>query len=125
MGLEPVLGRELFEVVEDLWLRRVGARPVVLALEREGVEVRGDVARRTGIRVVPPSSADAVGLLENHEVVEARLAQLGAHAESARPGPDHHDPTRARHPRLSRQVADIFASVVTVFQLRVVAIVEN
>ena len=55
---QPVLVDGLLEVLLQLRLLGVGARPVV-RLERVRVEVRADVDLGTRVRVVPPRPADA------------------------------------------------------------------
>ena len=78
----------VLDVLADLTGRGVGPRPVRVLRERERVQQRRDVARRTGIRVVPPGAADAVGALEDDEVVDAGLGQLDRGAEAGEAGTD-------------------------------------
>jgi hypothetical protein len=57
------------------------------------VQVRGDIAGRARVGVVPPHTADVIALLEDREGGEAGAAQCDAHAQTAEPGTDD------RHPR--------------------------
>src|SRR5262249_10197396 len=70
-----------------------------LRLEGEAVEVRLDVDRGAGIAVVVPGAADAVALLEDHEVVETRAPQLDRGAEPTGPRADDRDPSPVPVPR--------------------------
>ena len=90
-GSNSVLLGAVVEVGADLGLGRVGPRPVALDLERERVEVRGDVAGAARIAVVVPGAADAAPLLEQDEVLEAGLLQPDGHAQPAGSGSDDRD----------------------------------
>src|SRR5262249_7686953 len=68
---EAELVDRLLEVLLQLGLTRVRARPVV-RLEREAVEVRTDVDFRTGVRVVVPRSPDAERRLVHGKGLDAR-----------------------------------------------------
>ena len=83
--------RDALEVGADLRLRRVGPAPVRVRGERERVEVRGDVAGAAGVGVRPPGAADVGVALEDHEVVDALLAQPDGEAEAGEPGADDRD----------------------------------
>src|SRR5207342_2897135 len=61
---QPMAIDAALEVVEDLRLWRVAPAPVRVGLERERVELRGDVTGRTRVGVVAPDTADAFGFLQ-------------------------------------------------------------
>jgi hypothetical protein len=84
------------EVLADLRLLRVGARPVRVGRERVGVERRRDVALTARVRVVAPSSTEFVGALEHDEVVDPLLQQPCRHPDAGEPGADD------RHARVTR-----------------------
>ena len=86
-----VVGDRL-QVGEDLRLIGVGAAPRPVRRERERVQVALDVARRARIDVLPPGSADAVGALDDHQVINAFAPQRHCRGESAETGPDDHHP---------------------------------
>src|SRR5207244_9593870 len=88
MVTEPVLVRAVLEVLQDLFAARVPARPVVLRLERERVEVRGDVAGEAGVGVVAPHAPDPARPLKDRERVDARLPERYSHADAAHAGAD-------------------------------------
>src|SRR5439155_6545992 len=77
--------RGVLEVVLDLGAPREHAAPLRVRSERVRVERRRDVAPAAGIGVVTPGAAEAVSLLEQHEVLDAGLAQFdrGANAGEA------------------------------------------
>ena len=50
--------------------------------------MRRDVAGRARIGVVAPGAADAVGLLEDDEVVDPRLLELDARRQAGEPRAD-------------------------------------
>src|SRR5690606_38101162 len=87
---QTVLVDQTLEVVEDFLLAGEPARPVGVLLEREGIHVRLDVTRTAGVAVVPPRATDLVGLLQDDEVVPARLAQLDGHAQAGETRPHDH-----------------------------------
>jgi hypothetical protein len=72
----------------DLGLGGVGAAPVRVLGEGEGVEVGRHVALAAGIGVVPPGAADVVAPLEEDEVVDAVLLEAMGQAEAGEPGAD-------------------------------------
>ena len=90
---ETELVDRLLEVLLQLRLLRVGARPVV-GLEREAVEMRPDVDLGAGVRVVPPGPADTEGRLVDRERVDACPPQLHANRDPAEPGTDDDHPRR-------------------------------
>jgi hypothetical protein len=62
--------------------------------------VRHHVALGAGVPVVVPGAAHGGGLVDHHEVVEARLEQLDPHTDPAGAGADNHDlPARGGHLR--------------------------
>src|SRR5262249_4259896 len=69
--IDAVAARDVLEVRPYLRARREAMGP--LRVEREGVavEVRRHVAGETGVRVLPPRSPEPIGLLVEHDVVEA------------------------------------------------------
>jgi len=94
-GPDAERGNDLLEVGEDLGLSGERPRPIRLGREREGVEVRRDVAGETGISVAAPRAADAFGLFEDHEVLDAGLPQSHRGADAPGAGTDDGDPVRA------------------------------
>ena len=88
---QAVLVRAVIEVREDLGLRAEAPRPARVRLEGERVEVRRDVARRARVVVVAPGAADAVRLLEDREVVDARLLEADPHPQPREAGADDED----------------------------------
>ena len=84
--------RAVAQVLEDLGLRREGARPVRVGREGERVEMRGHVAATARIGVVAPGAADVRGALEHREVELALLPELDCHAEPGEAGADDDDP---------------------------------
>ena len=84
MRADPEPVGAILEVLQDLGLVRVGLRPVRLEGERIGVEVRGHVAGRPGVCVVPPRPADALRGLEDHEVTTPSLHHPDGQAEPTR-----------------------------------------
>src|SRR6185312_5071934 len=71
------------EVGVDLGGGRVGAAPVGVGGEAEGIEVRLHVAGAARVGVVAPDAADVVGALEDEEVLDARLPQADGEAKAA------------------------------------------
>jgi hypothetical protein len=90
VGDAAILGGAL-EVGEDLALGREEAAPVRVERERVRVQVRGHVARAVRVRVGPPGAAERRGALEDHVVVDARLAQADGGADAAEAGADDRD----------------------------------
>ncbi len=91
VGQEVFVASDAPEVGMDLRLVRVGARPVRVLREGEGVDVAGDVTGRAGVGVVAPDTADVVGALDDHEVLAPRPLELRAHGQAGEPGAhDHH-----------------------------------
>jgi hypothetical protein len=76
------------EVREDLGLLAVRALPLRVRRERVRVEMRRHVTRGARIRVLAPGTADALALLEDEEVMKARLAELDTRAQSGEPRAD-------------------------------------
>ena len=64
---------------------------VVHLLQERQVAVRLDVAHRAGIAIPVPSAAEVAALLDYADVLEAGLAQAGAHQESAEATADDDD----------------------------------
>ena len=81
---EPEVLAQSLEVVEDLRLGRVAARPVVAGRERERVEVRGHVAGGAGVGVGAPDAADGLAALEDREVLDSRSASAGSRSRRRR-----------------------------------------
>mmetsp|Transcript_11051 Transcript_11051/g.45085 ORF Transcript_11051/g.45085 Transcript_11051/m.45085 type:complete len:452 (+) Transcript_11051:200-1555(+) len=73
--IHVILAGAMLEVLEDLWLCRIHARPVVLRLEAVGIEVRGNVAGAAVVSVPVPRTAHLWSLLDDHEG-DACLLQL-------------------------------------------------
>src|SRR5215218_113300 len=91
---KPEVRDRLLEVAVDLRLASMRARPVV-ALEREGVDVRVDVDLGARVLVVPPRATDALGLLVDGECRDAGIAQQHSGGDAAHPRADDHDLRRA------------------------------
>ncbi len=89
LAMQAEVVDHVLDVAADLAGGRVGARPGRVLDERERVQQRRDVASGTGIGVVPPGSADAVGTFEDHDVVDAGLGELDRRAESGETGTDN------------------------------------
>jgi hypothetical protein len=68
------------QVGADFRLRREHARPVRIGRERERIQMRLHIARAARVVVVAPGAAHRVGLLEDHEIVDAVLLELDRHA---------------------------------------------
>jgi hypothetical protein len=88
-----IIGHRL-EVRKDLGLISVGAGPTAVRRERERIEVALDIARRTRIGVLPPRAADAVGPLDDHDVVDTFAAQSDRCGKTAETGSDDGYPRR-------------------------------
>jgi hypothetical protein len=86
---------DVAQVLMDLGLRGEAPRPVGLRRERQRVQVGRHVAGGTGIGVLPPDPADVVTLLEQHEVLDARLLEPHGGGEPAEAGTDDRDPGHA------------------------------
>lgn len=97
LGTEPKVGRQVvvadhaLDVVENLGLPRVHPGPFPVGREGERVHQRHHVTAAPRIRVLPPRSAHAIGLLEDDEVFLPRLLQLDRHAQSGESGTDDED----------------------------------
>src|ERR1700722_2877602 len=89
VGGEFVTLHAAFQIVVNFLLPRIHARPIRRWLEREGIQVRGYVARATGIAVVVPGAADVVALLEEQKRIHARFAQLDGHAHPGKAAADY------------------------------------
>jgi len=83
-----VLPSDIFHVGLDLSLGCVAARPVRVGSKRELIEVRGYIARRSGVGVAMPDSADALVSLENSDVVVAGSLQHDGRTDAAEPAAD-------------------------------------
>ena len=91
VGPQPELVDGLFEVLLELRLPRVCARPL-MGLEREAVELRGHVDFGTRVGVVPPGAADPERRLVDREGMDAGPLQLHPGRDAAEPGADNCDP---------------------------------
>ena len=100
-----VLGGHPFEVVEDLAAGRERLAPVRVQRERVAVQVGRDVTGDARVRVLPPGTAQPVGLLVDHEVGEAGLAQLDGAEDPGHPGA-HHDHPQVPLPGHQRSLSD-------------------
>ena len=87
---DPESSRAVAQVIPDLSLLRVGARPVGLARERERVQMRRHVTHAAGIRVVAPGAPDVPRALQHDEVVDAGLLQADRHAQAGEAAADNH-----------------------------------
>src|SRR3954454_17900450 len=87
---QSVIGGNLVEAGEDLWLVGEGLAPARVERERIGVEVRRDVTGGPGVSVVAPGPAEAVVAVEDREAV-ATGGELNAHRDAAGTGTDHRD----------------------------------
>ena len=92
--VHTVLAGGALEVFLDFGSRRQHMRPVGIGLEGVGVGVGWHVAGETGVGVLAPGAADAIGLLVDH-AIDARLQQPDA-AEHPGHARAHHD-----HPQFS------------------------
>src|SRR5688572_12726487 len=68
--------RATFEVLQYLFLRTEIPAPVRVEFKRVGVEMRFDIASRTGIGIVPPGPTEMFTSLENDEIMFARFLEL-------------------------------------------------
>ena len=91
-----VLLGAMLQVGANFGLGRVRTRPVALGLERERIQMRLDITGATRVAVVVPGAADALTLLEQDEVLEARLLQPNRHAQTAGSRPNDRDPQASR-----------------------------
>ncbi|CFE39143.1 Uncharacterised protein [Mycobacterium tuberculosis] len=87
VAAQAVLVGDPFEVAQDFVPVGKQVFPVRLGLEREGVQVRRDVARAAGVGVVAPGAADVVGFLQYDEV-HSLLLQCDGHAQTGESGSD-------------------------------------
>ena len=86
---QSVLRRDCVEVAPDLVTERVPRlRDVVHLLEHGHVDVRLDVAHHAGVAVPVPGAADAAGLVDQHDLAQTGVAQLGPHDDARHPGAD-------------------------------------
>ena len=84
---QSVLRRDRVEVAPDLVAERVPRlRDVVHLLEHGHVDVRLDVAHHAGVAVPVPGAADATGLVDQHDLAQAGIAQLRPHDDARHPG---------------------------------------
>src|SRR4029077_1466384 len=89
---------DVLQVVLDLGLRRVTARPARVWLERELVQMRRHIAGRAGIGVVVPHAADPLAALEDGHVLMARALEHHGRPDTAEAGADHDDRLRPASP---------------------------
>lgn len=94
LGIEVLLTHARLEVLEDLLVARIGLGPVVLATEREGVEVRGDIAGGARVRVVEPRAANLGGGLEDLEGRDPCCLQAHSHADATKASANDRDARR-------------------------------
>ena len=76
------------EVLEDLRLGGVGARPARVGRKGERVEVRGNVAAAARIGVVTPGASQVARTLEQNEVALAVTHQTHGHSDAREAGAD-------------------------------------
>jgi hypothetical protein len=79
------------EIRLDLGAEREEVAPLRIRFERIRVAVRRHVAGQSRVAVLAPGAADARGLLEDRDVVEAGFAQLDAAQDAGHAGADHRD----------------------------------
>jgi hypothetical protein len=84
--LEPVLRDDAPQVGQDVRLVGEPLRPARVRLERVRIERRRDVARGTGVGVVPPDAAGLGRALQDREVGEPGALQLDRRPDTAEPG---------------------------------------
>ena len=85
-ALDAVGLRHVLEIGLNLGPRREQMAPLRIGLEGVAVEMGGDIAGQAGVGVVAPRAAEAIGLLVDGEVVEARLQQLDRGQDARHPG---------------------------------------
>jgi hypothetical protein len=68
--VQPVLLRHFSQLIQNLLLARVLARPIRILLKRVAVQHGPDVAAAPGVLVVVPCSANGGGFLKDDEVLE-------------------------------------------------------
>ena len=97
-GVEEGVGHEVepvgdrLQVQPDLLAGGVAlGRDVVELLQHREVDVRLDVAHHARVAVPVPGAADAAGLVDDADPLDARLAQLGAGEDAGDPAADDHD----------------------------------
>src|SRR6266852_219859 len=88
---KPVMLNAALQVVVDFLLARIHARPIGRRFEREGIEMRRDVAGAAGITIVPPGAADIFALFDDEKGAETGFNKLDAHANPGKPGADDQD----------------------------------
>jgi hypothetical protein len=81
----------MFEIFENFGLFRVAAGPARILLEGVRVQMRGNVAPRPGIAVVPPGAAEIAGLLEDRVRANPCPFELDRHAQPAETRSDDRD----------------------------------
>src|SRR5713101_4578321 len=91
MRREPVTLDTALQVIVDLLLARIHARPIGRRYEREGIEMRRDVAGAAGITIVPPGAADVFALFDDEKGAQTGFNKLDAHANPGKPGADDQD----------------------------------
>jgi hypothetical protein len=91
MRLQPEVADAVLQVAQDLGLWRVALGPVVPGRERERVQVGGNVAGGSRVRVGAPNSPDRLTALEDGEVGEPGLLQSDGESDAAEAGADDAD----------------------------------
>jgi hypothetical protein len=84
---EPALRDQRVQVGQDLFPGREPPAPA-RGPERERVQVRRDVAGKAWICVIPPDPPEFVSLVDDEEVLDARLLKGRGHADPPEPGAD-------------------------------------
>ena len=75
------------QVLEDLLLLAVAARPVGVGRERQRVHVAANVARSARVGVVTPHPAHVIAALDSHEIADAAARQPRGHRDPGEPRP--------------------------------------
>ncbi len=94
-AVDPAVACDLAQVAEDVVARRAEPLPVAALVERERVEVAGNVAGGAGVVVVVPRPAELGGAVEQRDLIEAVRLQLHAGGDPAEAGADDDDPGTA------------------------------
>ena len=109
-GVEhAVAAGHLLDVLLNLRLARVAPRPARVRLERELIEMRGNVAGGTRVGVVLPDAAEALALLEDGDVPIAGPPQQDGGTDAAEAAT--HDRDRELPARRARAAAVAAAQV--------------
>ena len=88
-GRQPILLDAPLAIRPDFGATGKRVTPVGIQFERIRIHMRRHVARDAGVRVLTPRATHRFRFLENHEVRDALLAQLDAHAHAGQPGAEH------------------------------------